>query len=188
MSSTKVGLILRVSALAGLVGLLMFVFGFANGPHAYAAPVFQNTPGYDVPTDEVPTDEVPTDELPPDDDPYNAPATETPPVEENPTTEVTATETVTQAPDAFRTEDAEMGEAQTTPLVTESAVSTKTPNQTLTVTKTQLPARTPAAAGEKDGFTLDWGMFWIGFAIPVLAACGIVLYLLDRRPDLFRHR
>lgn len=183
MPSTKVGLILRVSALASLVGLLMFVFGFANGPYVYAAPVYQDTPGYDVPTDEVPTDE-----LPPGDDSYNAPATETPQAGENPTTEVTATETVTQAPDAFRTEDAEMGEAQTTPLVTETAAPTKTPNQTLTVSKTLLPTPTPAAAKKDGGFTPDWGMFWIGFAIPVLVACGIVLYLLDRRPELFTHR
>jgi hypothetical protein len=164
------------------VGLLIFLFGFADGLSVHAAPVYQNTPGYNEPAEETPTDE------PPPDDGYNAPATETLSVGETPIPESTVTETVTLAPDAFRTEDAEMGGAQTTPLVTETFVPTKTPDQVLTATKTQLPAVTPAAARKKGGFTPDWGMFWIGFAIPVLGACGIVLYLLDRRPDLFKRQ
>jgi hypothetical protein len=162
--------------LAGLVGLLIFVFGFPVRGYVRAAPAFQDTPGYDVPTEDTP------------DLGYDVPATETPFGEGSPTAERTMTETSTLPPDVFRTEDSEMNNAQTTPLVTETPGPSITPYYTPTGMKTPSRSTSTPAVKKKGGFTPDWGMFWIGFSLPVLGACGVVLYLLDRRPDLFKHR
>jgi len=185
--SAKLGLILRLSTLAGLAGLLVFVFHFGEDRFVYAAPALQETPGYDAPTEPGGGGDVG----------YDAPATETPPGNptptENafpsPTAEPTDILTSTLPPDVFRTEDSEINNAITTPVITEAAGPTITPYYTATATRT--PLRTPgalAAVEKKGGFSPDWGLFWIGFSIPVLGACGVVLYLLDRQPGLFKRR
>lgn len=193
--SARFVFIIRACALASLVGLLIFVFGLPDGGNVRAAPVFQDDPpGYGTPGYEGSIDtEAPT----PTDVGYDGPVDATPvpdgspfvnPTDIEPTIEQTPTETSTLPADVFRTEDAEMRNALTTPQVTETGGPTITPYQTLTVTKR--PPRstlTSTAAKKKNGFTPDWGLFWIGFSIPVLGACGVVLYLLDRRPDLFKH-
>jgi len=71
------------------------------------------------------------------------------------------------------------------------ADSVPTPGKTSlpTPASTDLPVSSPdGRGGDQGGFRVDWGYFWIGFAIPILAGSGLVLYLLDRRPDLFRLR
>ncbi len=102
----------------------------------------------------------------------------------------TPEDTFTPEVDLFGTEDAQMQGA----FSTQAASATPFPSITPINTQTQ-PAQatiTPIPANlvneGKSGFRLNWGYFWIGFAIPVLAACGAILYLLDRRPDLFTPR
>lgn len=92
------------------------------------------------------------------------------------------------SPDAFQTENAEMGGALVTPPTPEpTAAVTETPPALTETPPAEEQQPTPAAAAPDRGrFQLDWGMFWVGFAIPFLAACGLVLYLLDRKPDFFR--
>lgn len=97
-------------------------------------------------------------------------------------------QTITLLPNAFLTENAEMGGGQVTPLG-----PTLTPSETPTVTPTRgadTPQPTPfmldGGSGGSGG--LNWGLFWMGFSLPLLGACGWVLYMLDRRPDLFRSR
>jgi hypothetical protein len=100
----------------------------------------------------------------------------------------TPTETATPAPNIFQTEDSEMGGSQVTPPAgeTPSPTAVMTATQSLTPI-TSLTRNAPVNSAEKqNGFQVNWGMFWMGFALPVVAACGVVLYLLDRRPDLFR--
>jgi hypothetical protein len=179
---------MRFSVIAGLVILLVLVFGTARGGYLRAADVngvmLQDTPGYDAP----PGDGSGTDTG----NGYNSPATDTP--EGNPTQAVdtptplfTVTNTVTLPPDTFRTEDSEMNQSKTTPLVTETPGPTITVYFTPTVINTPgHPTPSPLAVKEKGAFTLDWGMFLFGFSLPVLGACGYTLYLLDRRPELFK--
>lgn len=64
------------------------------------------------------------------------------------------------------------------------------PTAPATTTSTVVPQASPEVEqeDEPERFQLDWGLFWIGFAVPILAGSGVVLYLLDRRPDLFRPR
>jgi hypothetical protein len=102
-------------------------------------------------------------------------------------------ETSTVPADTFLTEDAQMKESQ----VTQPAGATAAPAIVTGSPDTPTPATTPteitaAAAQTSDqkpgGFRMDWGFFWIGFAIPVLAGCGIILYLLDRNPVMFSKR
>jgi hypothetical protein len=88
---------------------------------------------------------------------------------------------------AFQTENAQMREGQVTPLVTQTPAPTITPYLSPTPwLRTPSPAPEPGPTGTSGG--MDWGMFWIGFSLPVLAGSGLVLYLLDRRPELFRSR
>jgi len=126
-------------------------------------------------------------------------ATHTQPAEDQQPTPATPTETPepsatsdrSPSPDAFQTENAEMGGALVTPPTPEpTASATVTPPASTEMPPAEDQQPTPAAA-VSDGarFQMDWGMFWVGFAIPFLAACGLVLYLLDRKPDFFRlHR
>ncbi len=187
MISAKSGLILRICALACLAGLLVFLFGFAGRGYVRAAPAPQETSAYPY--------DFPTDIFTPEstDQGYGAPATDTP-GNETPAAPVTATaagtptQTSTLPPDLFRTEDAQMNNAQTTQQVTETPGATFTPYDTPTVLKTQPQRTLTPVVKKKEGFTPDWGMFWIGFSLPVLGACGVVLYLLDRRPDLFKRK
>jgi hypothetical protein len=79
----------------------------------------------------------------------------------------------------------EPGETQ--PLVE----SNPTPAATQTPAAMPTATQSTAAAGtgaDRSGFQIDWSFFWIGFAIPLLAGSGVVLYFLDHRPDLFRPR
>jgi hypothetical protein len=88
----------------------------------------------------------------------------------------------------FRTEDAEILDSLASPAASLSPYPSITPANTPTaVTASTLPA--PVSAGnENNGFKIDWGFFWVGFAVPILVGCGAVLYLLDRYPDLFTRR
>jgi hypothetical protein len=94
---------------------------------------------------------------------------------------------VTAGPELARTEDAEILDSLASPVASASPWPSITPVNTLTA-EVQLSPTVPVEIDKKAGFYLDWGFFWVGFAIPVLAGCGAVLYLLDRRPDLFRRR
>jgi len=182
--------IVRFSTAAVLVILPAFVFIFAGDGDVRVAQghgmLLQGTPGYDAPTE----DSSGTDPG----NGYNAPATDTPgaiptQIFSSPSPEITATETVTATipPDVFRTEDSEINQSMTTPVVTETPEPTITKYVTPTVIKTQRQGTpTPPAAREKAGFSLDWGMFLAGFVLPVLAACGYILYLMDHRPELFK--
>jgi hypothetical protein len=95
----------------------------------------------------------------------------------------------TSAVNRRATEDAEMRDTLGTQLPSATAAPSITPANTQTIQVTI--TATSSTAAEEDGpppFQIDWGFFWAGFAVPVLGACGVVLYLLDRRPDLFRPR
>jgi len=94
---------------------------------------------------------------------------------------------LTAAPDIFGTEDAQMGDSLTTPLVS------LTPAPSLTLANTATPLITTTITPESGlnddsgsgGFRVNWGFFMAGFVVPVLVGCGVVLYFLDRRPDIF---
>jgi hypothetical protein len=180
----------RFCAFAGLAGLLVVVFVFAIRSEVRAAPanapLFQS--GYTAPTDN--SSDTGSG--------YEAPATDTPPANTGsantpsgqltPSVVFTETSTATIPPDLFRTEDSEINNSQTTLAASETPGPTITAVSTSTVSKTKSQSSpTPPIIKKKGGITLDWGLFWIGFSLPVLAACGAVLYLLDRRPDLFKH-
>ena len=146
----------------------------------------------DYPADEQPTDVSEDSDYPgvPTDAPAASP-TDTPAAPENPT----ATEMPTAEPGVEQTVEPSptSGEGPTS-LPTPSVGGTVTPAGELTPTVTPqvlttrpVLARTPTGKSGSGG--VDWGLFWIGFSIPVLFASGAVLYLLDRQPALFqRHR
>jgi len=96
--------------------------------------------------------------------------------------------TDTLAPDVLETEGAEMSDSQVTPPATETPGPTITPYITETATHAAAVLSEDTGGEKSGGLAIDWGLFWVGFSIPVLLACGGVLYLLDRRPDLFRQR
>ena len=183
--------------LAGLLFLLVFGFRFADDGFVHASPALQETPGYDAPTETGGQDD-PGYDAPPTDTPSGSgsstetasPTNDVPPTAVPLPTEMpTVPLTSTLPPDVFRTEDSEMNGALTTPAGTETPGPTMTPYHTPTATKTPPKSHLSARSGEKKGgFIPNWGMFWIGFSLPVLGACGVVLYLLDRRPDLFRRK
>jgi hypothetical protein len=141
---------------------------------------------------EYPYDNIPTETLEDPGDLYPFEETEIPFEGETPFATdqplVTPTTTATLPPNAFLTENAEISGGQVTP------PPSATPGPTITVyisptapTRTPRPTGIPAGGAGGDG-PVDWGYFSLGFAVPVVAACGFVLYLLDRRPDLFRRR
>jgi hypothetical protein len=177
----------RFSIIAGLVILLGLVLSAAGGGRAQAGResgvLLQDTPGYNVPTDDGSSTG--------NGNGYIAPATDTPfvyPTQEfaTPSLVFTVTNTATQPPNVFRTEDYEMNQSKTTPVVTETPGPTATKVVT-TIIKTPQSSPTPTLAAVKgSAFTLDWGMFLTGLALPILAACGYILYLLDRKPELFK--
>ncbi len=99
----------------------------------------------------------------------------------------TITLTPTLPPNVFRTEDSEINGAKTTPMVTETPGPSATVYDTPTLTETSTPPEATQVVIPKKGEpNVDWGLFWIGFSLPVLGGCGVVLYLLDRRPDIFK--
>ncbi len=199
MNAPKLWLVVRISALAGLAGLLVFVFSVVPGgqmhPALANAPDYQD--GYPVDTPTLPDSGYPagaTGTSPatagnstPTSSSGTRPAGTEPAESLTPSIEPTETITSTLKPDVFRTEDSEIGSSKTTPLVTETPGPTATAFGAPTETITPLPTRaTQAAVQKKDGVKIDWGLFWIGFSLPVLGGCGVVLYLLDRRPDIFK--
>lgn len=94
--------------------------------------------------------------------------------------------TSTMSPDVLATENAEMSDSQVTPPGSETPAPSMTPYQATTRTQTVLPSAESTATAKDGGLAVDWGLFWIGFSIPVFVACAGILYLLDRRPDFFR--
>lgn len=153
------------------------VLGGGAGP-AHAERLYQEptaypaypTAGYPVVTDTAPVFPTPTLET----------------GQPSPFPTLTLTLTATIPPNTLLTENAEMQGGKVTPPASETPGPTITAYASPTPTlETPLPV---AAAAPKSGSRLNWGLFWLGFSLPVLAACGWVLYLLDRRPDLFRPR
>ncbi len=206
--SPKLWLVARISAVAGLAGLLVFFFvvvpggptrpALANAPDYQGYPAGTVTvpptePGYpagSTATSPAPAGSATPTPAPSSTQPSGPQPSSTEPAESlTPTVELTETLTPTMPPDVFRTEDSEMNSAKTTPLVTETPGPMVTAYVTPTETMTPLPtSTTQAVIQKKDSFAIDWGLFWIGFSLPVLGGCGVVLYLLDRRPDIFKHK
>jgi len=143
----------------------------------------QQATDYPYPEDEFPTDSFyPVDtEIPLNPTQEEFLDTETP--------EPTPEDTSTPAVNVFGTEDALMRDTLGTPASSATPAPSITPvnTQTAPVTSTAQEAGA-GTARENAGLQIDWGFFWIGFAVPLLAACGVVLYLLDRRPELFTPR
>lgn len=187
---------LRAGIAAAILLMLIFLSGASLGAAlpVVAAPAAQDGTDYpfDFETevfDDFGDDEYPIEtEIPFFED-------ETPFVFETPFDQVTpeaptisATFTSTIPPNALLTESAEMGSGQVTPPPSE------TPGPTITAylsptAPTGTPQSTRSVTSKSGGSRVDWGYFSLGFAVPVLIACGVILYLLDRRPDLFRpHR
>ncbi len=166
----------RAGLAFGLVGLVLFGLLLAPQPGAQARvgelPLWQDD-GYPPPQD---TGQPP---YPPPED-----ATE-PPGEGYPPPDGQATPSFTPTPPSPPTK---APADQTSVPVTVTAQPS--PTASATVTFTVFPQVSPEAEqeDEPETFQMDWGLFWIGFAVPILASSGVVLYLLDRRPDLFRPR
>ncbi len=184
--------IIRMGVLAGLIGLAVLLACLLPGPAVQAKsnerPVYQDETSYpnDIPTDESVTPEI-TETL------VETEAVETLPegtLVGLPTeTEMpTATSTATLAPNVFLTENSQMQGAQVTPVASETPGPTLTPYETPTVTKAASLGAATSSNKKSGGPQVDWGLFWIGFSLPVLVGCGFVLYLLDRRPNLFKPR
>ena len=170
---------IRAGLAFGLIGLVLLGFYLAPQPGVQAGlvdpPLWQDD-DYPPPQDTF----IPTDAgYPPPEETTVPPDGEYPPPEGEATQEPTLTPSLppTQAP------------ADETPIF-ELGTATPSPTVSPTATSTVVPQVSPEAAqeDEPERFQVDWGFFWIGFAIPILAGSGVVLYLLDRRPDLFRPR
>jgi hypothetical protein len=180
--------VVRVIVFWGVMVLTIFSSAFAVRAvltvEAAAAPHFQD-PGYPGPDDSGDPNSYPY----PEPGQGNTP-TSTLPVQSTPVSTITITLTPTSPPDIFRTEDAEIGDTLVTPSGEETPAPTHTPinTNTPTPTVTATPEPTPIPAVEEEGFQLDWGLFSIGFAIPILVGSGVVLYYIDRRPDFFARR
>ena len=143
-------------------------------------PLLQDTPGYEPPPTE--TTGGGAYPAPTSGNPSQATAT----VAGSPLPTSTPTLTPTLAPNMFKTENSEIDSARTTPALTETPAPSLTPYVSPTVTLTQTALA--AAPLQASSPPMNWGLFWMGFSLPVLAGCGLVLYLLDHRPDLFRRR
>lgn len=149
-------------------------------------PVFQGTPGYEPPPTDIGVNAgypAPEATLP-----GYVPLQASPTLSGSPIPTAIPTSTLTLAPNLFQTENAEMGGAQTTPALTDTPAPSLTPYLSPTATQAVTASAMPAEKPGGGGFQMNWGMFWIGFSVPILAGCGLVLYLLDHRPDLFRPR
>lgn len=170
---------IRAGLALGLIGLVLFVFYLSPQPGVQAGlvdpPLWQDD---DYPPPEDPF--IPTDSsYPPPEETTVPPDEAYPPPEGEATQEQTSTPLPppTQAP------------ADETP-VPEPGTAFPSPTASPTASSTMITPVTPEAGqeDEPERFQVDWGLFWIGFAVPILAGSGVVLYLLDRRPDLFRPR
>lgn len=192
MASPQFRRVLQFFAIAGMVGIFLLVSvhfaGWHANANALAQPAYQDD-GY-PPTEDVPTEVVPT---------YGYPGEESPTAEAGTTSTAggaTATSGPTPTPantmtvtatvrNVFLTENAEMGASSVTPPASLTPLATGTIAPTHTNTPTRTPLSTLIAAASDEDQNLDWGLFWIGFSVPIIAACGVVLYLLDHRPELF---
>jgi hypothetical protein len=74
------------------------------------------------------------------------------------------------------------GETAPPPATATPEPPNKEPEPEETMFALQPPAST---GGGQGGLALNWTLFWVGFSLPVVLACGVVLYLLDRNPRLF---
>jgi hypothetical protein len=196
MHSSGLRYFLRAGLFFGLVCLAWLGLSLFAGPGAQARlaePRLWQDDGYPPPdTTEAPIDDGTDEGYPPPDGTGTPTSSVTPGVVPTTTTPPTPQQTLTTA--AAPGETLLPAEQAETLAPTETPQATSTPTGTITVTPSVTP--TPALqstlearqAGDGGSFQVDWGYFWIGFAIPVLAGCGVVLYLLDRRPDLFRPR
>lgn len=189
LHAPRLRLILRAGAVMLVTVLLVFIAGtlFRGGPApASAARSWQE--GYPVDTVEAPTDDFAYPVMTNTPFVFQTPTARVPGATQAPTLTFFVNATETQPPNVFLTENAELSEGMVTPLASETSGPTITPYNTATLTRvTPQPTRAPVIA-QSSGPEIDWGLFWIGFSLPVLSACGVVLYLLDRRPDLFRRR
>lgn len=199
LTSAKYTWILRLglAVVVGLIGLMpVLLYSAPVRADSSGLPVFQDT-SYPGPEETI--------VFPTDDEGYPGPEdpeiTVPPFVDPNETVTVTATgpaqistpidtpttgPTLTKAPDTLATENAEMSDSQVTPPGSETPAPSMTPFLTATGSQTILPAVGSTSSSKGGGLSINWGLFWIGFSLPVLIACGGILYLLDRRPDLFR--
>lgn len=149
-----------------------------------AQPAFEDTPAYSAPATTTPEN---NRGYPPPSQNTALPTlssgkTATPGL---PVDTVTVTATITKSPNIFQTENSEMNNARVTPALTDTPGPSITPYISPTATQT---ISASDAQGKKSGLAMDWGLFWVGFSVPVLAGCGMVLYLLDHSPELFRKR
>ena len=173
--------------LAGLAALfVVFMMSTPASAGSRPQPVFQGTAAYEPP----PTEGSGSTAYPPPEatTPASTTLQATPTLSGSPTPTATLTPTQTLAPNLFQTENAEMSGAQTTPALTDTPAPSLTPYLSPTATQAITASANPAGNAGGGGFQMNWGLFWIGFSAPVLAGCGLVLYLLDHRPDLFRSR
>lgn len=200
LASSRFYLIVRIILLTGLVGLVGWFLVVAPGQfaraEALAAPAFQGTeypfgtgdnpyPGItDTPVSNSAATATKTKTFLPG----TLAAQQTQTTTSQPVLSVTVTLTATLPPNVFRTEDSEINGAQATPALTETPGPTITNYVTGSVTATQLTPTRAVLKKSGPGFQIDWGMFWIGFSVPVLFASGVVLYFIDRRPDLFAQK
>lgn len=170
----------------GLASLALFSFMLFAQPgirEIHAEALLWQDDGYPPPEDtSLPP---PDEEYPPPEETTEPPGGEYPPPEGEATQEPSLTPALsptsalidqTQPPGAETITPSPMATGQTT------AAVTATPAASAQVSAEAEPVNEPK------GFQVDWGFFWIGFAVPILAGSGVVLYLLDRRPDLFRPR
>ncbi len=195
MSTLKLWRVLiRLGLLIGLVGLSVIALQPDHHVRAEEAARPPVQDDYPVVTEPPPFEGYPPGEVTEDPGPYPVVTDETSP-DETATLTPTATEQTitpptpqdTPTPDLSRT--AEMGDARTgTPGTPGTPTLTGTPSPTVqqTITPTEIALTGTPESGGAGGFEMNWGLFWIGFSIPLVGASGVVLYLLDRRPELFR--
>ncbi len=201
LNSPRFWLVLRLNSaliLAGILtfGVVAFVAAAPNGqdPYSVSPHVMQQATAYPYPSEEATLDNSGYPYPPPGATESPTASSGTPVFTLTPTAVVTPTETSTPTitstlpPDKFKTENAEMGASQVTPVETETPGPSITPYQSPTpaLSATSLLQTTPDGPKKSGGEPVDWGLFWVGFSVPVLAASGFVLYLLDRRPNFFR--
>lgn len=175
--------LLRMTGLALVGGAVLLITAFAPQPgqaQGVSVPLMQATSypaGEDTPLPQG------TGFYPPP----NESATDTPPAAETSDATFTVTPTPTLPDDLFRTEDAQMQGTRGTPPPSETPGG---PTRTAGPSPTQgaSPSATPTVifASASSGPQVNWGFFWVGFALPVLAACAFVLSLIDRQPNFFR--
>lgn len=191
--------VVSLAAVVVLAALLLFGIG-ALSSRVQAAEgsrqvsLFQDYP----PNDDPPTSDpgYPVDPTePPPDEPYPGSPTDTAPVPVEDTPTQPAEDTPIPANTPLPTED--ITAPQTQPAAASPTASAASTQQALP-TGTQTPDGRPTELLTRPAVTLtpppeqsggiDWGLFWIGFSIPVLTASGVVLYLLDRQPTLLQRR